>query len=60
MISETETIFFSITDLKKNRYFLLQILEQPTSLRTIARLNRNWNEWNSNPGAIHDGGPPSW
>ena len=18
------------------------------------------NEWNSNPGALHDGGPPSW
>ena len=21
---------------------------------------KNWNEWNSNPGGIHDGGPPSW
>ena len=21
---------------------------------------KNWNEWNSNPGALHDGGPPSW
>ena len=21
---------------------------------------KNWNEWNSNPGARHDDGPPSW
>jgi hypothetical protein len=21
---------------------------------------KNWNEWNSNPAAIHDSGLPSW
>ena len=34
---------------------------QEVSVKSIlGHFWKNWNEWNSNPGARHDGGPPSW
>ena len=59
--------YFCICELRQLKYgttgkilFSISARQEVSVKSILGHFWKNWNEWNSNPGARHDGGPPSW